>query len=270
MTNEEALHTAGRRYCMERRHLWASEYSRRQLDPVSPEARSMYPRYQVLDAILWAVEEVVASQFGSLATLRAYLVVAGQTADSDFTHKVTDHVAFDAIKQERDLFVSYVEHLSQGQLSAIEPLPYRRVLSAAESRRVWAAVDQRWGTGEGYWYPLRSGPMPDGVVAFHAAEFRRDRTPMPLRDLLSRRGINVLWELREGRSATRPEYELEVQDLDPYYDGREGYWTSGAMDWLLYASHEGSMTVAGQWLVDAITAAWPHWRRYLYRGWWES
>ncbi len=60
---------------------------------------------------------------------------------------------------------------------------------------------------------------------------------------------------------------LAVSLLEPEYDGREGYWTSEGMDWLLYASHEGSITVAGDWLLEAVKSIWPAWRKHLYTGW---
>jgi hypothetical protein len=39
------------------------------------------------------------------------------------------------------------------------------------------------------------------------------------------------------------------------------------MDWLIYASHESSITVAGDWLLEAVKAEWPEWEQHLYTGW---
>ncbi len=36
------------------------------------------------------------------------------------------------------------------------------------------------------------------------------------------------------------------------------------MDWLMYASHEGSLTIAGDWLIEEVRAAWPEWEQHLY------
>ncbi len=64
-----------------------------------------------------------------------------------------------------------------------------------------------------------------------------------------------------------PEYEIELAHFEAAYDGREGYWTSGEMDWLIYASHESSITVAGEWLLEAVKSVWPEWREHVYTGW---
>ena len=85
------------------------------------------------------------------------------------------------------------------------------------------------------------------------------------RELFSENGKwnleNPHWELREGHELG---YEMDTELLDLCYDGTEGYWTSESMDWLIYASHESSLTVAGEWLVAAIKARWPRWKEHLY------
>jgi hypothetical protein len=42
------------------------------------------------------------------------------------------------------------------------------------------------------------------------------------------------------------------------------YWSSRELDWLIYLSHEESLTFAGRWLVEAIKEALPNWRERLY------
>ena len=58
------------------------------------------------------------------------------------------------------------------------------------------------------------------------------------------------------RKAT-PEYELELSVFEPYHNGAGGYWCSEPMDWVIYASHEESITIGGEWLIEAIKRAWP-------------
>ena len=69
-----------------------------------------------------------------------------------------------------------------------------------------------------------------------------------LREVLASRGIASVWELREYG----PEYEQDVGLFEPYYNGAEGYWSSGNLDWIIYASHESSVTVGG-WLLPELS-----------------
>jgi hypothetical protein len=48
--------------------------------------------------------------------------------------------------------------------------------------------------------------------------------------------------------------------------GLETYWSSRHLDWLIYCSHEDSITFAGAWLVAAIQQAWPTWQQHIRRG----
>ena len=101
------------------------------------------------------------------------------------------------------------------------------------------------------------------MFAFEADDFDSAGAVGQVRDILLRHGIERLWELRKFQGEDDPEYELSITLLEPYYNGTEGYWSSGDLDWLLYASHEDSLTVAG-WLLPELQARWPSWQTH---GW---
>ena len=270
MRREEALHTAARRYCMERSRLWSERYAVQRAargslpDPYyTPEEYAVFTRYNVLDAILVGVERVTPRDYRTVEELRAFLVLAGQTAESDFTRPPNNEIAARTMAEERSLFCDYIERLSEPELLGVAPLPYRRSLTPDENTRLWSALDRHWGTGSGYWHPLGAEEMPPNVIAFQAAWFDEEVPTEVLRGLLAGRGVQRLWELREHG----PEYEIELALFEPYYNGAEGYWTAGQMDWLIYASHESSITVAGDWLIESLKASWPNWHQRLYTGW---
>ncbi|MCD6052439.1 MAG: hypothetical protein K0Q55_3857, partial [Verrucomicrobia bacterium] len=35
-------------------------------------------------------------------------------------------------------------------------------------------------------------------------------------------------------------------------------------DWIIYASHESSVTIGGEWLLPAIKSAWPNWQNRIW------
>lgn len=153
--------------------------------------------------------------------------------------------------EERASFSRHVRGLKLSDLSVVAPLPYRRVLTTAESQSIWSRLRSRWEIANGYWYPI-ADCKPPGVIAFHANAFEKAVTGEQLRAILAERDISRLWELREYG----PEYEVDVSLFEPRYNGAEGYWSSGDMDWIIYSSHEGSVTVGG-WLVAHVKALWP-------------
>lgn len=96
------------------------------------------------------------------------------------------------------------------------------------------------------------------MEAFQAPYLQRAVAPERLATILAERGVERVWELREyGR-----EYERDVSEVDPEYDGAEGVWTSPAHDWIVYASHETSITIGG-WLLDEVKRQWPEWERHI-------
>jgi hypothetical protein len=63
-------------------------------------------------------------------------------------------------------------------------------------------------------------------------------------------------------------FVLKVQDMsygafEPYYNGAEGLWCDSNFDWIVYASHESSITIGG-WLLPEIQAVWSNWQEHLY------
>jgi len=132
-------------------------------------------------------------------------------------------------------------------------------LSEDESKALRSQLQSHWRVDSGRnWFPLTEQRVPTDVIAFRADEFD-DNVPL-LKEILISHGIDRLFELREGEFVC----EVTTNEFDPYYNGAEGFWTSSDMDWLIYASHESSITLAGDWLVAAIVEKWPNWQQHLY------
>lgn len=278
MNVSEALHTAARRYCQERADQWRKRYSelsrdgRNQVEDneswtYSEEALATFPRYNVVDAILMEVERFVPHDFTTVQEAREVLILAGKTAESVFTKPPQEATAISSMNEERALFAAYLAQLNEDHLLTIQRLPFRRVLGEKECQHIWQQVDKRWQTGKGYWYPLIAGEAPSDVLAFQERYFDQEVGAGTLRSILVHRGITRLWQLREHGAA----YEIDLELFEPYYTGAEGYWTSGGLppgdEWLIYASHESSITIAGLWLLEAVKSAWSGWERRIYTSW---
>jgi hypothetical protein len=264
-----ALHTAARRYCLERHAYWCQRYSEivrkrgdRQRDGYhyTPEALATFPRYNVLNAIRVELERIDPANLGGLDETKSLLVLAGETAQDDFTKKPIGEVSERAMSEQRADFCRYIGGLKNSELSGIEQLPHRRVLTTEESKAIWSRLRSRWDISDGYWFPLAECKLPD-VVAFKTSTFDEAVAYDRLRDLLAGRGFKRVWELREYG----PEYVEDLALFKPYYDGAEGYWSSGDLDWIIYASHESSVTVGG-WLLAEVKRLWPSWQAHQWTG----
>jgi hypothetical protein len=137
-------------------------------------------------------------------------------------------------------------------------------LSKDESKRLWEELRKTWGIGEGYWFPFKDGPMPSHVLAFHTDYFERIGGAALIRKALQERRVSPVYLLQEFGD---PEYEIDVDLFSPAYaDGGEQYSTSQQTDWLIYASHESSITICGHWLIDRLLQSHPECIERTYRG----
>jgi hypothetical protein len=259
MTDAEALHTATRRYCLERIDQWHRRYE--ELGPpdyergYSDRHKDVFPRYNVLAAVLVEVERLRAEQLVDFQDACNQLGSVGRTVHDAFPEDPKDAIEQRAAQEELDLFTSFVDGLDATTLAEVAPLPYRRTLLEAESQVVWDRLKQRFGLGEHpFWFPLH-GDRPPDTAAFEAGAFYERFGAAGLRGILAQEGVTRLWELREFGA----EYELDLCLVEPSYNGAEGYWTANDMDWLVYASHESTITVSGAALLERLRTRWPAW-----------
>ncbi len=269
MNASVALHTAARRYCLERGTHWWERYSEimcqgRDREPDgdhnTPLELATYKRSNVLGAIRVELERIDPASLENLEDTSAFLILAGMAAEDVSTRPPQGEIERRAMDEEREAFCRYVAGLQPSDLDAIAALPYRRILTAAESASIWSSLWDRWQISKkyGYWYPLADCALPD-VVAFDSGAFAAAAPDEWLQELLRARGIERIWELREGG----PDYEVEVSLFEPFYTGQEGYWSSGDLAWVIYASHESSVTVAG-WLLEEVKKHWPSWEALVW------
>src|SRR5207302_656678 len=112
-----ALHTAARRYCLERHAYWCERYSeivrrggdrKRDGYHYTPEALATFPRYNVLNAIRVELERIHPGTLGDFEAAKALLLRIGQTAADDFTRQPTDRIRQRLIAEEREAFCRYI------------------------------------------------------------------------------------------------------------------------------------------------------------------
>lgn len=59
-----------------------------------------------------------------------------------------------AMNEERQLFIKFINDITEAELYDIEPMFYRRVISNSESDILRKKLRDRWCIVGSYWYPL--------------------------------------------------------------------------------------------------------------------
>ena len=223
----------------------------------APEALGIFPRYNVLKAIQVELERLDPASLTDLPETRELLLLAGMTAEDEFTMEPIGVIDASTIADEREAFCRFIRGLAEADLALIQPLLYRRVLSQDEAAQILSRLQQTWQITDWYWYPLAESSIAT-VAAFQDGPFHEALSPQLLQSILGTRGIE-----RIGSFESSGQSEQDAALFFPYYNGAEGYWSSGELDWIVYASHESSVTVGG-WLLEEIKALWPSWNEKIW------
>jgi hypothetical protein len=147
-----------------------------------------------------------------------------------------------------------------------------RIVPPPEAVTTWSAIVAEWGLtpGDLWWFPLTPTTR-TGIVALDADAFHAALGAPWLRTLLAGRAVERVLYFREFTML--PTLEQPVADATFRYDRAEGYWCDTRVDrcdWLVYASHENSITLGGPWLIHALQRAWPAWNLHLWGQWPDS
>ncbi|CAM4475363.1 hypothetical protein [Paenibacillus typhae] len=273
MNQAEQLHTLARRYCMIMSRYWGRKYSRlmnagrdRTEDGgYTVEAEELFPRYLVLDAILAEIEKSDGTEFAAEEEAHNKILAAVWNAHSLFTEN-KEGIFQQTAAAERQALADYLDKKAAAGIVHVSPLPYRRTLSGVERTLLWEDLRGRWGISD-FWYPLTDA-KPADTEAFMEDYFEEEVGFEALKAILSAHGIDRVFELREFDHS--PEYQLDTEGFNPVYTiNGEGYWFSAEMDWVIYASHENSITIAGEWLLTEIKQIWPGWEERRWLDWQE-
>lgn len=119
-----------------------------------------------------------------------------------------------------------------------------------------------WHIEKHYWYPLYDC-MREDVIAFNSDYIEDIETKVSdIQNLLLKQNNNQVFEMHEDRSV----FVVETNSLDPSYDGRYGerFWFNEDMNWIIYASHEGSIAFGGRELIYSLKGKWQDWESNLF------
>jgi hypothetical protein len=265
------IHNAARHYCLNGIANWKKRYAElcatggNQVTKsdgsweYTAEAYAIFPRYEVLEAILAEIETFSPTDFRSISEASALLAAAADTAETQFT-RFDNEIALVSANDERRNFRTLVNSIRLDQCVKLPILPFRRVLTEQQHKQLHYALRSVWGN----WYGgCADSKSPPANTTLHIAAMADPNSYTNLRTALIDHGINRVFELREWGCG----YELAVELGGFTYTGAEGFWTAGDLSWMVYASHESSITFGGSWLIEQMRAALPSFNVYIYKGW---
>lgn len=119
-----------------------------------------------------------------------------------------------------------------------------------------------WDIEKHYWYPLYGCKRSD-VIAFNDNYIEGiESKVLDIQNILLSQNNDCIFEMQEDRTIQM----IETTSLDPSYDNHYGerFWFTEDMNWVIYASHEGSITFGGHKLISALKEKWPDWAANVF------
>lgn len=109
-----------------------------------------------------------------------------------------------------------------------------------------------------YWYPLRELKAEQNVISFDS-EFLEDRERLYIiKQIFEKHGISTVCVVPELENVYYSDSFLDdIIEIDEWGDytfpyGSEEYTFDDTKEWMIYKSHEFTVTFAGKWLVQEL------------------
>jgi hypothetical protein len=123
-------------------------------------------------------------------------------------------------------------------------------------------LNARWGCDIPFgWIPMTGDyKLPNTEIYY--SEFFDDNLIENIKHVIKCLYTDKLFEILEGGA-------VSVQYLDNCffgYNGLEHLHTNDAFDFVLYFSHESTVTVGGRQLLEEIHRLWPEYKNHLWTG----
>ena len=155
----------------------------------------------------------------------------------------------------RQDFIEFIKELDINKISEISPISYERRLTIEESKRLEFFLKERfdfgsWKDENYYWEPLSETKNRNPTFYFKENLFQSEQINKIV-DLLKMISGDRIFLITDENLY----YEVEVASLN--FDWIESAYCDYETNWLIYISHEGTITFAGDELKKEIEKKLP-------------
>lgn len=240
MTKIESIITLARHYCIKNYNYWSDKYTHEKSGKMySDDDYNLFPRYNVLKAILQGIETIINKQFDSVDDCKNELKNIGQISQTIFTKNTTSKIANSAMNDERNKFNDFIENMLEEDLYNVLPLPHNRKLSISESKEIYKGLKLNWNFEGFCWDHSRS----KNEILFVMEKYLTDQDKDKIIDYILKYD-KIFFEIDERKE----DYETELLEIN----GCETIYTNFKFNWIIYISHEMYIAFGGELLLNYL------------------
>jgi hypothetical protein len=123
-------------------------------------------------------------------------------------------------------------------------------------------IESSWDITDHYWYPLNECKRSDVLAFDHNIIEEVEEKITDVRHILLKLNYNSVYEMNEDRLVWLIDTNTLVPAMGKYNDER--FWFSEDMSWIIYVSHEGSITFGGEELLNQIKLKSDDWQSKIF------
>lgn len=135
-------------------------------------------------------------------------------------------------------------------------------LNKDQAKNVRNRIIDEWDAGESYCYPLNTSDR-DDFICFPQDFFLKDFGLDQLKKTLGKLGIQNCYRLNEYPKDNE-DYKIDLDNVIAY-NGLEKYYCDDSNSWIIYFSHENTVTFGGKKLIQTIKNEWGNWKKVAFK-----
>jgi len=239
--------TLARIYCKNNYRYWIVKYQNERTGNDYPYTYTdkdydLFPRYLVLAYLLKKIDLLVGRKFKTFTGCVSELLNAASYPDNEPNDKIKL-----TKEDEKRNYREFILSLNQNEVAnlAVKRLSYRKKLGKHESEKIRKRLLEKWNYS-GYWYPIDGNYRDDALFLpeKYIAPFEKEITAII--QSISLKRFYAIDECGDDYRNSISDFTLSL------YDGSEKFCCDNTFDWVVYGSHESTISFGGEKLIPQI------------------
>lgn len=127
-----------------------------------------------------------------------------------------------------------------------------------KNKEIRNKLNKTWGIPDrDYWIPLDFQALKSDIEYFEYHSFESNFGVENLKEIIQKINLGKIYEISEDLE----DNEIKVYEIHGY-EMLELFYTNESADWVVYLSHENTITIAGGSLLREIKKEWVHWKNW--------
>lgn len=223
-------------------------------------------RENISTSILLDIERIIVEDYKSVEELRNKLIdiVESKELESGRASSYEEEEELkNIVNTVKNELKEYIEAVDEDTLNFMEPIFYRRVLTEEEINNLKERIASKWRIGD-FCDPFTGADRED-LVVFHEKFFQDDSNFNKLKEVLRRIEKERIYEVRVWKNFGYVMDTSAFTIFKPYYDHCiEGFWCSEKMNWIIYKSHENTIALGGDKLLEEVKNNIDNWEEWVF------